>query len=105
MNRRTKALAIPKNVKNAVCKRDGGACVICLRPGVPNAHVVRRSQGGLGIEQNIVCLCQKHHKQFDEGKTEERNAAYVQIVRHLKGFYPDWNQADMVYRKGKYDTD
>ena len=99
MNKRTKALAISQAVKKAVYIRDKGICVLCGGQGDPVAHVVRRSQGGKGIEQNIVCLCSRCHREFDEG--QNREAAYCRIVTHLKHFYPDWNRADMIYRKGE----
>lgn len=98
MNRRTKALAIPKTVKEAVFERDRGVCVLCgSYLGEPVAHVIRRSRGGLGIEKNIVTLCPRCHREYDEGR--DRNKLYVRLVAHLKGFYPDWNKEDMVYRK------
>lgn len=100
IHKSTKATSIPKSVKDAVYIRDGGMCVICKRPGLPNAHVVRRSHMGKGIEQNIVCLCPTCHRRFDSGTTRERETFYVAIVAHLKGFYPDWDKSDMVYKKG-----
>lgn len=96
----TKFTAIPNKVKSAVYARDNGLCVLCGRDGVPNAHVVRRSQGGRGIEKNVVCLCPWCHREFDEGRPEARQHAYVRIVAHLKGFYPDWSREDVTYRKG-----
>ena len=58
MHKMTKATSIPKSVKEAVYERDGGRCILCGRNnGEPVAHVIRRSQGGKGIEQNIVTLC------------------------------------------------
>jgi hypothetical protein len=111
MNKRTKALAIPKRVKDAVYKRDGGFCVLCKSPlGEPVAHVVRRSQGGLGIAKNIVTLCPNCHRAYDEGANlwrfgqgATRETLYCRLVTHLKGFYPDWNREDMIYRKGEDD--
>lgn len=99
LNARTRALSISPSVRETVYIRDGGVCVLCKRPGIPNAHVVRRSQGGLGIAENIVTLCPRCHRKFDEGKSTERESAYVNIVAHLKGFYPDWNKEDMRYKK------
>lgn len=99
MHKETKATLIPPRVKAAVMARDGGLCVICKRPGIPNAHVVRRSQGGRGIPENIVCLCPSCHRAYDEGRPEERERAYVRIVVHLNGFYPGWNRSDMTYKK------
>lgn len=106
MNKRTKALAISKDVKRAVYERDKGMCVLCGAPGDPVCHVVRRSQSGRGIEQNIVTLCQSCHRAYDEGsnikkfgKGTTRESIYCHLVAYLKGFYPDWNRNDMIYRK------
>lgn len=101
MLKMTNMTRIPPKVKEAVAARDRETCVLCGRQGFPNAHVVRRSQGGMGIEQNIVCLCYYCHREFDEGRPEARQHAYVQIVSHLKGFYPDWNREDMIYKKNR----
>ena len=54
MHRTTKATAIPQSVKEAVTTRDKGRCIFCGRPGKPVAHVVRRSQLGMGIEQTLA---------------------------------------------------
>ena len=98
MHKMTKATAIPKNVKEIVFARDDGKCVICKREcGVPCAHVIRRSQGGMGIEQNIVTLCHECHREFDDG--ENRYQLYDEIVQHLKQFYPDWSREQVIYRK------
>ena len=99
MHRMTKFTQIPQSVKDAVFARDGERCILCQSPnGLPNAHVVRRSQLGMGIEKNIVTLCYECHKAFDEGKDSE--ALYAKIVAYLKGFYPDWTRDDVIYRKG-----
>lgn len=60
MNERTKACAISAATKDAVFKRDRGQCVLCGKPGLPEAHYIPRSKGGLGIEQNIVTLTDIH---------------------------------------------
>lgn len=79
MHKQTKATSIPKSVKEAVYERDGGRCILCGRNnGEPVAHVIRRSQGGRGIEQNIVTLCPSCHRAFDEGP--QRTALYACIV-------------------------
>lgn len=97
MHRTTKATAIPQSVKEAVTMRDKGRCIFCGRPGKPVSHVVRRSQLGMGIEQNIVTACDACHRQMDEGRTRE--AMYASAVAYLKGFYPEWNREDMIYKK------
>lgn len=97
MHKMTKSTMIPISVKRAVFARDGGRCIVCGAPGDPCCHVVRRSQGGRGIERNIVTLCHHCHREFDEGPLKD--AYYCKIVSYLKGFYPDWNREDMRYRK------
>ena len=112
MHRMTKATAIPAKVKAAVALRDSdngpATCIICGEPGGPHSHVVRRSQGGMGVELNIVTLCNKCHYAFDEGlflnrlrslgfNSQEDIKRY--IVDYLKGFYPDWTPDSVTYRK------
>ena len=98
MHKLTKATSIPRSVKDAVWERDMHRCILCgSHQGAPVAHVIRRSRGGMGIERNIVTLCPHCHREFDEGRNRE--AYEVRIIAYLKGFYPDWNRADMIYRK------
>ena len=69
MHKLTKATSIPRSVKDAVWERDQHRCILCgSHQGAPVAHVIRRSQGGMGIERNIVTLCPHCHREFDEGK-------------------------------------
>ena len=103
MHKMTRATAIPPNVKEIVFDRDDHRCILCYsNQGVPNAHVVRRSQGGMGVEQNIVTLCPCCHREFDEGKNAGQ--LYGEIVAHLKQFYPDWTREQVVYRKWQANT-
>lgn len=97
MHKETKHTSIPKEVKDAVFERDKRRCIICgSSEGLPNAHVVRRSQGGLGVERNIVTLCPYCHRKFDE----DSRSVYQDIVReYLEGIYPDWDAEKMKYRK------
>ena len=96
-HKETKATSISHEVKIKVYQRDKGRCIICGRPGLPEAHYLRRSQGGLGIEQNIVTLCRECHREFDEGK---KHREYKEIIKdYLEGFYPDFNDYDRLYHK------
>lgn len=112
MHRQTKHTAISARVKAAVAARDcsngPSTCIICGAPGSPHCHIVRRSHGGLGIEQNIVTLCNECHYAFDEGlfisrirplgfKTQADVKRY--IIDYIKGFYPDWTEEKMKYKK------
>lgn len=100
-SKRSKATDIPRKVKEAVYERDRGICVNkCGRPGIPNAHYIRRSQNGLGIEQNVVCLCIQCHHDYDNGFKREEIGN--NIKNYLKSIYGDsWNEKDLIYDKWK----
>ncbi len=97
MHRQTKKTSIPKEVKQRVFERDGCCCILCGRPGLPNAHYIRRSQGGMGIEQNIVTLCPKCHNDYDNGFHRED---YGRAIKdYLETWYPDFPDEQRVYSK------
>lgn len=96
-NKRTKALEIPSRVKNAVYERDNGACVWCAKRGEPNAHYVPRSQGGKGIEENILTLCWDCHMRYDQ--SEHRAKMREFFKSYLKSKYPDWDEENLIYKK------
>ena len=98
MNSVRKATDIPKAVKDRVFERDNGCCIFCGHPGMPNAHYIRRSQLGLGIEENIVTACIECHRAMDEGKFAKEFKAYARD--YLKEMYKDWDERKLVYRKG-----
>ena len=98
MHKRTKALAISKAVKAAVYARDGGCCVLCGSPrGLPCCHYLSRAQGGLGIEENIVTLCDNCHREYDQGY--HRQEIRAELREYLKKQYPDWDESKLVYDK------
>ena len=112
MHRQTKYTAIPARVKAAVALRDSAhgpaTCIICGAPGSPCCHVVRRSQGGMGVEENVVTLCGPCHYAFDEGMGmkrlkslgfESREDIRDYIIGYLKGFYQDWTEDSVKYKK------
>lgn len=96
-SKRTIACSITPEVREKVEERDNYSCIFCGRAGRGEAHLVNRSQGGLGIEQNIVTVCRECHREMDNGK-------HTQIYRdkaeaYLKSIYPDWNRSQLVYNK------
>lgn len=101
MHRQTKATSISTKVKKAVALRDSrfgpATCILCGRPGSPNAHIIRRSQGGMGVEQNIVSLCWRCHYKLDEGK--DRDDLMERVIDYIKSFYPDWTPESVTYKK------
>lgn len=98
---RTKATDIPMSVKKTVWERDNHHCIICGNPyAMPNAHFISRSHGGLGIEENIVTLCQNCHHNFDNGKSKElKESIKHNIEAYLKEFYPNWSIDSLIYKK------
>jgi 5-methylcytosine-specific restriction endonuclease McrA len=97
MSKRSKACDIPLKVRQAVYKRDGGLSVISGRPGVPNAHYIPRSLGGLGIEQNIVTLTPSEHHEYDNGKRREK---YREIIKaYLDEKYPGFPDEKRIYNR------
>lgn len=108
MHTRTKALAIPVEVKEAVADRDSfdgwPCCVACGAPApvnnrlaFSNAHFVSRAQGGLGVEENILTLCFICHRRYDQ--TTDRANLRPFLGRYLKEHYPDWNEEKLYYKK------
>jgi len=100
MSKRSKACDISQTVKNKVWERDQHRCIICGSSyAFPNSHYIKRSHGGLGIEQNVVTMCLECHHQYDNGKSAIH---YQAIVRdYLKNKYDKWNEYDLRYTKYK----
>ena len=99
MHRETKFTSISAKTKKKVWQRDFGQCVLCgsINAG-PHCHYIRRSQGGLGIEENIWTGCQRCHESFDAegtgGPLHERMRDYFRTL------YPEWDEKNLIYRKG-----
>lgn len=98
MHKRTKATSITPAVRRAVEERDGYCCVFCGRAGRGEAHFIKRSQGGLGIEQNILTVCRACHHQMDDGLARE--LYLIKAESYLKRHYPEWDKESLVYKKG-----
>lgn len=101
MHKRTKACEISKKTKQRVYERDMGACIFCGAPGLPEAHVVPRSHGGLGVEQNIVTVCRTCHDKLDN--SVHRQQMLGEAAEHLERFYPGWNPKDYIFDKWHKD--
>lgn len=98
MHRQTKATSIPDKVKKEVYQRDYFRCVLCgsMNAG-PHCHFVRRSQGGLGIPENIWTGCMRCHEAFDSEATDE--PLHNRMREYFRKLYPDWDEGKMRYRK------
>ena len=100
-HKQTKATEISKFVKEAVWYRDKRRCIFCKRI-VPlfyaNAHLVPRSAGGLGIEENIFTACNECHREQDNGLNSKEYTEKAE--NYLKGIYgANWDRSKLVYRK------
>ena len=104
MNKRTRKLDIPPKVKKIVFERDNGCCVICGNSYnvMPNSHYIRRSHGGLGIEQNVFTACTnftplKCHFRWENHKCTKEEIK--RVIDNFKRNYPNWNEDLLKYRK------
>ncbi len=99
--KRAKATDIPEKVKKAVYRRDNGCCIFCGRRGLPEAHYIARSHGGLGIEQNIVTACRECHERMDNSEWRD---VYRKVARdYLREIYgAEWSEENLIYKKNEY---
>lgn len=102
-SRQAIACDIDEPVRLRVRERDGGCCVFCkiYKPYVfmDTAHYISRRKGGLGIEENLLCLCRGCHEKYDKGEKEEREGMREYFRDYLESIYPDWDEKKLIYRK------
>lgn len=104
---RTIATSIPKSVKEIVWERDGHKCIFCHKY-VPVecacCHFIPRSQGGLGIPENIFTACNDCHREQDNGMNTLELERKVEI--YLQNYYGvEWNKNNLIYRKSDFMND
>lgn len=100
LTKRTKELGIKKSIKMKVWERDNHRCIFCGRLVnwyYANSHFIKRSQGGLGIEENILTNCENCHHLFDD--TIKRNEMFDYAYHYLEMKYPNWHDIDLTYKK------
>lgn len=108
MNERTTALGITIAVKEAVSERDSfdghPCCILCGSPApvndrlaFSNAHYISRSQGGLGVVENIVTLCPNCHRRYDQ--TTDRPVLREYFKEYLRSKHEGWDESKLYYRK------
>ncbi len=104
---RAKALEIPTSVKWAVADRDScdghPCCIFCGAPAPfeiawSNAHFIPRSQGGLGIEQNVLTSCPECHHKLDQSTEREEMLEFAE--KYLRSKYKGWMRRKCVWGKG-----
>ncbi|MDV3426730.1 MAG: hypothetical protein LIR50_06010 [Bacillota bacterium] len=99
-SKRTKALSIAKKVKLTVWERDDHKCIFCgkyVEWNYANSHYIKRSHGGLGIEQNIITNCETCHNLFDD--SIHRKDMLPIAKKYFQSKYSNWNEEDLIYRK------
>ena len=96
-SKRSRATDIPAKVRERVYERDGGRCIFCGSAGIPNAHYVPRSKGGLGVERNVLCACVMCHHLMDN--SSDRKLFQERARNYLLSHYPSWNEKDLIYDK------
>ena len=98
------ATDIPYDVKITVAIRDNGRCINCNNKkgiGKPNAHFIARQFGGLGIEENILDLCDICHKEFDNSSGKKKIELEKKYETYLKSKYTYWNKKMLVLQNYK----
>lgn len=97
-SKRTKACEITPEVREIVEERDGHCCIFCGSPKARGeAHFANRSQGGLGIPENIITVCRHCHNEMDNGLITE--IYRIKAEEYLKSKYPEWDKSKLIYDK------
>ena len=63
------------------------------------AHYIAKSQGGLGIEENLAVACIDCHAQYDHGYSAERAEKEEQFREYLQCEYPQWDIEILRYQR------
>lgn len=97
----TKATEIPTKLKKVVWERDNRKCIFCGKTVEifnANAHLVKRSALGKGIEQNLFTACDECHYEQDHGSNTEEMTRKAE--NYLKSIYgEDWKKENLIYKK------
>lgn len=94
----TKATGITPKIRKKVWERDNHKCVICdcyVVEKFANSHFIKRSQLGLGIEENILTMCERCHTLFDLEDKEVKRKAKL----YIQQLYPNFSDEDRRYSK------
>ena len=101
MSKRSNACNISQKTKEIVWNRDKHKCISCgiwVPKTFANAHYIKRSQGGLGIPENVVTLCSKCHYEEDFGK--DSKVYEYSIENYLRSYYGEsWSKEKLIYKK------
>jgi len=100
-HRQTKATEIPPKVKEAVWERDDHRCIFCNKVVTKSnacCHLIPRSAGGKGVEQNIFTACNDCHRKQDNGfESKEFTNKAKKYLREIYG--RKWKISELIYKK------
>lgn len=111
LNKRTKALRFSEATALKIVERDE-MCIFCkayYHMESTNTfdyqiqdimHIVNKSQGGLGIEQNGALGCRYHHSLLDNGNQGLRDEMIHILEEYMESLYPGWDREKLYYKKG-----
>ena len=98
MSKISKACDISPAVRKEVLEREEGRCIVCgSYQGIQIAHFISSGRLGLGIPQNLACLCLNCHFEYDNGKLHREIKSVFK--GHLKAKYEDWDESKLTYKK------
>ena len=105
-SKRSQATDIDTKTRQIVKERDGFRCCICGDTyRIELAHTIKsRSQGGLGNEKNLVCLCQKCHRIMD-GKSKKGDEYRKRCIHWLEFNYGHIREDEITYKRNIGDKD
>ena len=96
----TKACDITSKVREEVYQRDK-RCIFCgTTEQLTVAHYIPRSKLGLGIPQNLVIACIRHHHELDN--TTKRKKHLEIVKKHLQQHYGYIEEDRLKYKKYQF---
>lgn len=98
MSKASKACDISPKVRKEVTERDEGMCIVCgTMQGIQIAHYISRARLGLGIPENLACMCHRCHFDYDNGK--RHGEIKMLFEAHLRANYGQWDEKELTYKK------
>ena len=80
--------------------RDEERCIFChSHAHLQIAHFIGRGCGGLGIVQNLACVCSECHRELDQGTHRPEYREF--FAYYLSSLYPGFPDEERKYRKWK----
>ena len=96
-SKRSRASDIKPTTAKVVKLRDR-ACILCGSGyHIELHHHISRGRGGMGVKENVVCLCKQCHMDLH---SSTRSGQYRKgVENYLKLKYPNWKKENVIYNK------